>query len=391
MNRSWLKPCFILLTSLLISTQNCGKLTPLEKILTAQEIHVENHKRCFDDDSVQACLIAKSPVSVEQKSLTKAIDASTDFDYLINVPGVINHLDESGFLQNTSFTVDVARGERAQARNGQWKFLYRNDANGFYSQVHTYYWLDHAIGELIEKTGIFYAEGKNIQIKLNADKTGWNAVDNTIQLETTANGKQAALDASLSIHLLAQANLFYATSGKIYDLTQDANHTDCFIGDGPTYKNDCCKTTSGCSQAIAFGQADYLVALIFPGDPSIGESWANDPQGMKTCALTRNLNSLANRTLQEAFTQCAEKGAPGQIFNMGLIYASTWWEARKRIAKEGADSLKAFDTLYMKHLALIDGKDTFVSALNKVKDLDLQLNSGKFWPQLEIEMQKRGY
>ena len=385
------KSSFVLANALLIVTvlfQNCGRFAPISQNIFSASSFSRQHKSCMLDASVQACIIKKSPVHVLGTISREQLVKKSSINALIHQPVEITGLDDSGFLQNSTFSVQVRNGERAVSTDSQWKLLF--DDNSSYQQLHTYYWINYAVELMLKRTGQFYAEGKDIQIVVDAEKTGWSMSENRIELEGAADERQAALDASISLNLLAHANLSYATDGEIYNLSGVKKHKNCEIGDGPTYINDCCVSKLGCSKAIASGQADYFTALVFSEDPSIGETWANRSAGMETCGMDRNVSNHANLSAKQAYENCADKGAAGQVFNMGLLYASIWWEVRKTLASEEEDSLEEFDTLYMEHLAVITGSDDFESIFAKVLEIDVENHRSRFSEYIEVELKRRG-
>ncbi|MCB0361638.1 MAG: hypothetical protein KDD35_02900, partial [Bdellovibrionales bacterium] len=69
------------------------------------------------------------------------------------------------------------------------------------------------------------------------------------------------------------------------------------------------------------------------------------------------------------------------------VYASVWWEVRKSVGLAGAPHI---DTLYMEHLALLDGKDDFNSALSKIKSVDTRLFGSRYYKEFVNQFRSRG-
>jgi hypothetical protein len=233
-------------------------------------------------------------------------------------------------------------------------------------------------------------ENKAIEVAVNAAQTGWLPAQNKITLQRDASGNQLALEAGFVVHMLGQANIHHASNGQINDLGLDTNHVDCGLNNGAVFQNDCCVSVNGCSRAIQMGAADYLVALIFPENPTLGETWVNRSSGLDYCGFSRDLRGHQSSTAQQAFGACAARGASGQIFTMGTLYASIWFEIRKTVKVALPLRLNDFDRLYMLHLAELQGQDTFLTTINKIKSIDAAQFGTAFSSYFDAEAARRG-
>jgi mono/diheme cytochrome c family protein len=83
-------------------------------------------------------------------------------------------------------------------------------------------------------------------------------------------------------------------------------------------------------------------------------------------------------------------GASGQHFTMGTLYASVWWEIRKRVIADNSALERSYDELYMKHLALVRGADNFSTILNKIKTIDQAEYNSAFSAYFDAEYNRRG-
>jgi hypothetical protein len=373
--------------------QNCGGYKPsaawIASLSQAVSLDLASSGQliddCMDRQGVDACLFLKSPVTQKGSALESGTGELTSLQrYAVRLPA----LDGSGFLRNASFSVQGPAAEKISLENGSWKFPVGDSALRL-AHISAYYWLTMAAMAIKNRTGEFYAEGRNIKVVVNDDKTGWSSSDNSIRLEVSADGRPIAFDAGVMIHLLAQANLHYATLGKIDDMGNDTHHMDCGPTGGETYQNDCCQTKDGCSRAVAAGASDYLVALMFPDAPTVGEYWANRGSGLGFCNISRDLRMNANLSASEAFGACRDFGVAGEIYNMGTLYASIWWEIRKQLKQDPAATLQ-FDQLYMRHLSALDGADTITTAVSKAKQIDARDFAGRFTQLFDAEIGRRG-
>ena len=348
--------------------------------------------RCASGAQYDACLFLKNPVTQKGSALS---DPLTDPALGgLQILGVKLNLDNSGFLQNSSLQVQSATGGRISPENGSWKFSFA-DSQHRLAHISAFYWLDTAIQTFKKRTGIFYAEGKNIRVNIDSRGTGWSSASNQISLEAAADGRQVAYDAGILIQLLGEANIYYATQGAIALRANDQNHLDCGPSDGPVRQKNCCVSAQGCSRAITSGASDYLAALMFPDSPTLGEYWANQDSGLSLCRISRDLRLNTNILATDAFQACSGFGATGEVYVMGTVYASIWWEVRQKVLAAGADgnvatALTAYDQLYMQHLALLDSQDTFSTVLTKIQTLDSTKFSSQFSALFTAEFKRRG-
>lgn len=346
---------------------------------------------CLLDPAAQACVFQKNPLAASGfPAFPGPIRGITDLAAYQTLAVGITNLDASGFLQNASISVTTEQGERAQADNGSWKFRFEGDASAKSVQVHTYYWLNKAIQDLKATAGLIHVENKGVEIAVNAAATGWSPAQNKITLQRNADGNQLGLDAGFAVYMLGLANVYHAAGGVIDDLALDTNHADCGLNGAAVFQNDCCTTASGCSRALQSGAADYLVALVFPENPTLGETWVNRSSGLDYCSFSRDLRLHRNSTAQQAFGACTSRGASGQIYPMGTLYASMWFEIRKAVKAALPGRLNDFDRLYILHLAQLTGPDTFTTAITKIKAIDAAQFGSAFSAYFDAEVTRRG-
>lgn len=328
---------------------------------------------CMSNSAYNACLFIKNPVA----SRGQAFQAAGSANQLLSLQtfGVrLTGLLPTGKLENGTFTIETTGTSPVSTTSLDLKASADLDGGRRYAQVATYYWLNRAQEYLTPRTGIFPAGGKAIKVYVDDTLTGWSSRTNTIHLRSQDNGNQMAWGPEIALHYLGLANLHHA-SGEAINRINAQTHRDC-----GTKGSGCCATASGCARAIASGVGDYFAALIFPQRPIIGETWANNPNGIVTCGVDRNLATAGARTATAAFGACTPQGTAGDVSVMGTVYASIWWEARKaaNAAAPGAD--KDIDTLFMQHLSLLTGDDDFKTAIQKIASVDQRLFAGKYTP-----------
>lgn len=340
---------------------------------------------CLDNSSYDACLFFKNPVAQNGGPISQE---RMDEDSLVPLQkfGVVLNLQGQRYLENDSVSVKNAFGYRAVTDQGSWKFD-ATDGQHRLGQVSAYYWVNATISEMKRRTGSFYAEGRHLSVVVDSQQTGWSSSENQIMFETNKNGLQMAFDAGTIVHLLGEANIYYATNGNIELKDSDTHHLDCGPENGPIFQKACCHSETGCSRAISAGASDYLTALMFPESPTLAEYLMNDPSGLNMCGQSRDLRLASSLKVSDAFHACDAQGAQGEVYTMGTIYASIWWEIRKSLVES---EQRVFDRLYMRHLSMIDSEDDFRTLLQKIEQLDCSEFACRFSPSFREEYRRRG-
>lgn len=374
---------FTLTLSLLpvLAFQNCGPGFNANK--SSLLLPVVSTEICFASGA-DACLINKN--SWAQSDRFSNSLSVTELAELQRLPANLRTWAIDGQLRSTSFIIfNALDGSILQAKpDGSWRYRF-DEPNGQTNmgQIMSFFWANHTVEYARNNLGLFYAENKNIKIVVDDSLFGWTPQKNQIHLTKTQGGTSMSLDASILIYFLGLANLDYATQGRIHVSTTTKN-VAC-----PSSQNaNCCSSISGCSRALASGQADYLVGMIFQQHPAVAEDWGQSESGQVLCnsERSRNLAQLQDLTVAQAFEICQGTGESGNIYSLGAMYASLWWSLRN----SAGISANEVDRLYMLHLSLLDGDDDFVSVKDKILSLD-QLHFGsRYRDRILIEFSKRG-
>lgn len=346
-------------------------------------LYGEFNSDCFNQD-YDACLFKKSPVAQSGGPLIGGeLSFASDLLSLQTYSVKIRGLDGSGYLQNSSLEIHPASGDRPMGSD--WKINYNEDTDQVLSQVMSYYWANLTKEVLELRTEKFYAKDQGVKIYTADTVTGWSAGLNEIHLQTTDTGNQMALDGSLVVHFMGMANLHHATEGAINTI-DPTMHESCGEGSGVIYENGCCTSENGCAKALAAGIADYHVALVFPENTALGETWLNQSEGMSSCVLSRDISLQTNITKTAAYNACQSEDRSGDIYALGTYYASLWWRIRSTLNEVDQLSL---DKLFTEHLALLDGQDDFQSALEKAQTADQNISGGRLGDLLVQEFNRR--
>lgn len=369
----------------LVVFQNCGqKLQVSSENEAADNLNMLlTSKNCFENPAYDACIFNKNPV----------------FEYGAPLGGLyldelqtkvqnygVGILTSSHYLKNENLSIQDQNGGRVEiSDSNNWKFK-STDILGRLSHVNAFYWLSHTIQLLEKNTRINYFKNKNLNVIVNADTTGWSHAENKLYFGVSADGKKVAYDASLMIHLLGEAQSFLAAEGKNEISAGNPKHKSCGTDGEIVFLNSCCSSELGCARAINAGASDYLVGIIFPNAPVVGEYWVDDLKGLSKCGVSRDLRLASNLTAQSTYAACELEGAQGDIYIMGTFYASIWWNIRISLNEQ---QKKDFDRLYLMHLALVREGDDFKSIFKKIFDLDTTTTSNQFADLFKKEISKR--
>lgn len=353
---------------------------------------------CATDSTVNTCLFWKNPVAQNNAPLAAPITSTTNLSALtthaVNI--MPDWYDNSGFLKNLSVDVyantlaNVA--SRVSTTTGNFKFSYGNDPKHQLSQVMAFYWLNMQIKYMVARVGNFFAQDRNIKVfawdnsAAARDNAYYNTAANDVHIGIdSVTGNENALGAEILIHEMGHANVDYATN-KLINQISGATHKFCVnANDG----NICCTNRLGCSSALNEGQADYHAAIMFGSSPALGQHITNTLNGLSTCGVTRN--SLVNSTItaDSVFGACNNNNFDGEVHVVGTLYASIWFELRKKAALVNDAEVILLDKLFNEHLKVMRGTDTFETIYNKIIAADASLFNNKFTASVTAEFQRR--
>ncbi len=365
-------------------------MTPLESISPNRVTD------CFSNPNYNSCLFWKNPVAMNGAPLATPIVANSNLSTLqihaVNIERA--DYDNSGFLKNASINVtaqtDDAVLQRVSTTGGNFKFRYGNDPNHRFSQVMAFYWINTQIKYMMSQVGGFFARNKGIEVVSwypGLDNAFWDPINKYVVISTdSTTGSEFSLGAEIYLHEMGHANIGYATNFAIYNQS-GADTTKTCSAQSPTAS--CCQDTKGCMGAIDEGQADYHAAILFPSNTALGESLVNKVTGFDECGVTRRIDGNINLTASQAYNVCGNI-LLGEVHLMGRVYASVWWEVRKKAALRSAAEIKDIDKLFSEHLLTSAATDSFVDALTKIKALDTQLFAGKYSLDFQNEFARRG-
>lgn len=342
---------------------------------------------CATNPQYNACIFWKNPVAQQNSPLSAALNFNSDLSALqihaVNIDS--KDVDAKGQFKNSSFTI-VDR-ETAAPVNGQYKFVFRSDSNHKVGKVMAFFWLNAQVKYMKGWAGRFDAADKSITVKTyeaNYENAHWDSQQKEVVMGANSAGNEFALSGDVYLHEMGHANVHYATNGNISQYKTD-HHTLCAQDQAL-----CCKTANGCAGAINEGQADYHSAIIYSTSTGMGETWVNNLSGLVECGLNRAVEVNANLSAQQAYQACASFNAAGEIHVAGRVYASIWFEMRKRAAQISGGTAQEIDQLFAEHLPSLTASDTFITACSKIISVSNQLFAGKYSTLVRQECQRRG-
>jgi hypothetical protein len=352
------------LFSIIIFFQNCGKKSFNTK--NAAELNTGVfYDECLKQTNNETCLIYKNP--------------AVGMQFIQKVPN--DQITTIGKLSLPDF--DVLNFETNQVQVFQNEPIPFSSQNPFpYAYIHTSYWAKEYslfIKKIIQKP--WALDQKSVKIYANSPFSGWSPDKNEIHLFFDDFKNQVmALDASVLVYFLSEAQLSYLTSKKIdgyqadtKTYEKDPHLKNCKTSKGKLLIDSCCNSQNGCSKAISSGQADYLTSLFFQTHPAVGDDWGSDLNGFQACGIYRNPELNQKLTFNQAFEKCSQSNIEGYFPILGAVYASLWWEMRKE-----ADVKENIDFLFLAHLESLNFDDTFTSALEKAIEKDRTLFANKY-------------
>ena len=348
---------------------------------------------CISSSEYNACLFLKNPVAQNTSPFNPPITFFTDLSsiqtYGVNIINTVG-----GFLTNSTYNITISwdEAERTQAKeDGTWKFEYANDPNHHVAQLMAYYWLNYQMAYMKQKGG-WYAENQNVQVDaLNPDLENdayFNSSENKIALGyfTLAGRIEAALSADILLHEAAHASFYYSSLGRA--TFSETTHKSC----SEEGKATCCKTYTGCFKAINEGQADFHSLIVFfslyPSlNPLIGEGVTNElSYGLGVC-MPRNMDHLRDQVATDVYNGCdPANNLQGEIHMMGALYASIWWN----IYTHSSVTKDEITELFVEHLPLVSGEDTFETVATRILSLEQQKFNGKYSQVISQAFAERG-
>lgn len=326
-------------------------------------------KNCEISSDFDACIFLKSPTHQLGQIFSSSTEIASARHWGIKLTG----LDDSGFLKSNN--VVIASTEKPQIKV--------SEASA--EALMSYYWAERAFEFYnVQTEGLSNNSENRLKIIIDDNTAGFRSSTNSIHLSVSKDRLPMALDATVMLHYLGQANVFWASKGEIKNYNQDVSHRSC--GGDP---KGCCTSKTGCSSAIVSGSADYFTASFFPDAPSISNAWSKNIEGQDVCGVPRSMTDAKSLLAPSAFEKCGDD-LTGQVHLLGLLYASIWWEVRNQIVELKTGEVPYVDRLFFAHLKELRGHHNFTDALKIILSLDQNLYKGRFSHLFTTEFRRRG-
>jgi hypothetical protein len=314
---------------------------------------------CLSDPAFDACLSQKNPVAQTDQPLLNSWKESLYY-------GVkIRSLDRSGFLKNGWLSVESSRSARVHISNlSKWKSGPSVDESQW-EELSAYYWTTRTMEYLTARLGAGFLKLSELRVFVDEEFTGYISKHKMIALNKGANVPHAA-QADVVIQLLGQA-------------IADQNTAESVFGPVVSSERFRCPSDAGCSRALASAAGDYLVGIMFPDSPRIGESLqypTGDVNGQSACGLKRDLLALQSLTAPDVYLAC--RSQEGLAAVLGSWYASLWWKIRTEAEAQVTGASQDIDTLFFLHLKRWKSSSNWATAKQDAVAASDLYKSGKY-------------
>jgi hypothetical protein len=410
--RNWPQRLFLLLGIglLLLSFNNCGSsfhVIPLEasaeitqgsNILPADSDLSKKagvfDPNCLNNSNYDACVIWKNPVAAQNRVFPAILQRATDLKDSQNFGVMLTNRKQPGKLESTTVSVSASAGTTPVFENGRLRIAYANDyGKSWLAQIMAYFWITYQETEMIRRTGVYFAKGKNIPVDAFATDEAKGAIPGNAYYSPTYNrvvmgyaeanntiAHELALSAEVYLHEMGHANLEWALDNSGIDIYLDNNATYLVYTIEKTYTlrkspNDVldtdevymifCKSADGCMWAINEGQADFHHLMIFSSRTALGETVENSlAGGFNSGTALRDVSLTKEWTAQQFYTSSGRSfnsgtiTVNGEVHGMGSAYASILWS----IYTHPDMKRSHFEKIFMEHLKLMSSNSRFQDA-----------------------------
>jgi hypothetical protein len=328
---------------------------------------------CLNQAQYDACIIWKNPVA----SRGSAFPVMPQFgmplkeqNFGVKIKGLTNEFSLANKNIRITATSAPLAGPTPQTA---WRFPYAGDAsNHFVAQVMAYFWLNHLDEQMMLRSGNYYVHGKNIEVDAyNANITNnayWDGQKiilgvGSVRATTTL---EMALGSEIYLHEMGHANLQFAMKKTLNDVNASQGR---------------CLTEAGCLTALSEGIADFHALMIFFDSTALGETLANNPNGVSQNNVSRDVAKVGNLKFADFYNR-----TNGEIHGMGTAYASILWDIYTHPDINRLD----FEKIFMHHLQLLTDSSRFKEGRDALVSSDLVLFAGKYSLLIENIFQNRG-
>jgi hypothetical protein len=321
---------------------------------------------CATRSEFDGCIYLKSPVAQKQGAVTVG-DLESQRQFGVKIRG----LSTTGYLENAHFQILTLHTPRFSLFARENLKAPLSDDKSYAEQVSAYYWANRVFEYLASRVGEENLPVTALKIYVDDVFTGYSSRNRSLHLEKRAGQTSKALSADVVIQLLGQALASDLSGKSVFDLSTTAKHNFCSLS-----PKGCCSADVGCANALGGSAGDYLAAVIFPGRPMLGETFAGAVTGQSICGLDRDLSKLNTKTKAQIYAACTK--APGYAVLMGSWYASLWWKIRTQAEAQETGGSATIDRLFLLHAKSWTAASTFSDAKAKALELAGQTDGGKY-------------
>lgn len=321
---------------------------------------------CFQNSAFDACVFLKNPVAEAQGAVSVS-----DLDSKRHFGIKLKDLDQGGGLENRYVQILTLNTPRLSLADLSLLKKPISVQMSYAEQLNSYYWADRMFTYLQARLGTNLLPQDPIKIYVDDAFTGYSSKNHSIHLQKKDGLISRALSGDVVLQLVGQSLAQNLSQDRLFPV-DNSKHKIC--GQDP---RGCCQTQDGCAEALADGFGDYVTAMMFPGNPRLGETLAASTAGQDLCGIKRDLASLSSLTLEQAFAMCTDR--PGYAVLMGSWYAARWWQARQdaeaAFPKQGA---LAIDEIFFLQAKAWTGSSVFSDAQSSASVVAAQFEDGKY-------------
>lgn len=347
---------------------------------------------CMATSSGNLCLFSKNPVAQKNASLLDLSKSSPEYLTLQTYRYELKNTEPNLVLDSSRVRVAELNGSPVNAplSTPSWKIPFTSSNADLLAKANAFFWWNYGIQRSQSLTSLSWSANHRVRIFVGDTFNGFSGGRESLHLRTDGDRPSAALDSGIILYYLGVAEAWYANSGALFDNSGASKHTACAPTGEPKLMYGCCTTQAGCSRALISGIGEFMLALLNPDRPQLGELIANAPEGIRVCGIRRAAHDNETLTASQAFSACASTVGSGYVTTMGSLYASIWWELRKQAMVMGPNGEAEIGRLFLRHLELLRGDDDLMTARGKILYYDSVDFGGRYNIIIRQEFAKRG-
>lgn len=393
-----------------------------------------NDPNCTTSPSYDACIFYKNPfvqsMTILGSGLATGLQKGQDLSRIQTFGVKLTGRTSQTRLESDSVIVSLGRLLDTQDKpvevpveiGPQPKAPYKDDDNSITALTHSYFWLQEMEKQFKERTNIYYASDKKVEVflikgtpsslpealinnaywsdgdSLTDTRTNWISVG--VANKSSGSGYyEEGLEAEILLHEMGHANFAFAKGypSNTYDnFADNFSYTACTEKSGTTCSKSvhlcgspssrAVRQTLGCQLAINEGLADFHYLMMFPDYPTLLETNFLSINGLASRNMKTSLQKKIYEFVPNSFCDVAStpessgglspcSNALGQsgvtrnyseIHRLGAAYASILFS----IYSNAETDKRAFEKTFLLHLQQISASTRFPESRDILLSID---------------------